>query len=156
MACSCPRIFGHDWMGTRPHIVEPTFIAGFGRLVIGLEHWMEVKSCSAKYCSLISQECPNEAFIPWRAGPCANSYDFTPSGITRMSRRQICNARFGVWIYLRHRNATCETCSQRISGLKNVMGGSQYRTSGFGDQLWNALNVGWATANSKEKQLACT
>lgn len=101
MACSCPRIFGHDWMGTRPHIVEPTFIAGFGRLVIGLEHWMEVKSCSAKYCSLISQECPNEAFIPWRAGPCANSYDFTPSGITRMSRRQICNARFGVWIYLR-------------------------------------------------------
>jgi hypothetical protein len=36
------QIFGYDWLGTRPYIMDPTFTAGFGRLVIGLEHWVAI------------------------------------------------------------------------------------------------------------------
>lgn len=36
------QALGYDWLGTRPYIVDPTFIAGFGRLVIGLEHWVPI------------------------------------------------------------------------------------------------------------------
>lgn len=36
------QLFGYDWLGTRPYITDPTFIAGFGRLVVGLEHWVAI------------------------------------------------------------------------------------------------------------------
>ncbi|MCE7980078.1 MAG: hypothetical protein DYG89_02705 [Caldilinea sp. CFX5] len=36
------QAFGYDWLGTRPYLFDPTFIAGFGRLVIGLEHWVAI------------------------------------------------------------------------------------------------------------------
>lgn len=36
------QVFGYDWLGTRPYLCDPTLIAGFGRLVIGLEHWVAI------------------------------------------------------------------------------------------------------------------
>lgn len=36
------QLFGYDWLGTRPYIADPTFVAGFGQLVIGLEHWVAI------------------------------------------------------------------------------------------------------------------
>jgi len=34
--------FGLDWLGTRPMLSDPTFVAGFGHLRIGLANWVPV------------------------------------------------------------------------------------------------------------------
>jgi len=33
---------GLDWLGTRPHLAEPTFVGAFGYLRIGLADWVPI------------------------------------------------------------------------------------------------------------------
>lgn len=46
--------FGFDWLGTRNDLPEPTFVAGYGLLQVGLEYWVPIFAALMLLLSLFS------------------------------------------------------------------------------------------------------